>query len=202
LLGERPENAGKLFNMTMPGNLFMGAPGKYGGLEYPDAINDVDSRHLKHQRKEPGTRPGSMYDKNQEKMMNRTVFSPSFMNTTLSDDYSSISYAEKRRVTSVLPETPTLPFAEVSKVLPKINENLLFAGLAEKDNKHSKLMRQYSNIGMIEAVSIVKETGCKNFDDLYRWADKLLVTHPATFIIQELQSCIISWKRSSVFCSV
>ena len=190
------------FNMTMPNNLYSMTNKKNEALQ--EDIDEVHSKHLKNNQKLRNTRSVNNYLINdKQKNLNRTVFSPSFMNTTMSEDlYSSVSVEQRRKVTSVLPATPELPFTTVENVMPKISDKMLQAGLSSKNDKNSKLIRQYCNIGMIEAVSIVKETGCKNFDELYKWADKLLVTHGVVYIIQELQSCIISWKRSSVFCSV
>ena len=58
-------------------------------------------------------------EKNGQNMMNRTVFSPSFMNTSYTEDSTSFSI-DKKKVKSVMPVNPSLPLSDSKKFLPVI----------------------------------------------------------------------------------
>lgn len=87
----------------------------------------------------------------------------------------------------------------VSNKNQEFSDKELLVELTLKDNKSARRVRQLGGIGIIEAVSLYKATGCRNLVDFLNWTIDTLNYHNLEAVVASFHTCIVSWERTSKF---
>jgi len=129
----------------------------------------------------------------------------SWANTTFSE-FSSLSKDFKKKklapIYSKLPADPTIPISSVQDEVRKFSDKHVLAKLTDKDDKMSKKVRHICGIGVMEAVTLFKGTGCRNLYEFQNYTIDKLTYESLNQLMHELHSNIISWERTSKFAAV